>query len=56
MHLGDTVSVRYLKDRVIQEGFNPNLYYLYYVLDSILLILAIILIKESFKGKSIWEY
>lgn len=58
LSVGDTTSVRYIAgcDYVIQEKTNPNLYYLYYALNSILLISGILFVKESFKGKSLWKY
>lgn len=56
--IGDTIAVRYIPGeiRVIQERFKPNRYYLLYSLASPLLILGIMLIIESFKGKSISQY
>ncbi len=56
--IGDSIAVRYVEhnNRTIQERINPNRYYLYYVLDTLLLAIGYLLIKESFKGKSIWRY
>jgi hypothetical protein len=56
--IGDSIAVRYVEhdNRAIQERINPNRYYLYYVLDALLLAIGYLLIKESFKGKSIWRY
>lgn len=55
--IGDTIAVRYIEgiERVVQEWRNPP-YYLQYILTSILLVLGIVLIIESFKGKKMREY
>ncbi|BEH00518.1 hypothetical protein BSYN_27820 [Bacteroides sedimenti] len=56
--LGDSILVRYIPGEycVVQERVNPYRYYLYFTLEAILLIIGAVLINESFKGKSIWEY
>lgn len=56
--IGDSIAVRFVdnNNRAIQERLNPNNYYLYYALDAIFLAIGYYLIKESFKGKSLWRY
>ena len=56
--IGDSIAVRYIPEeiRVIQESFHPNRFYLFYALASPLLILGIMLVVESFKGKSMSQY
>lgn len=56
--IGDSIQVRYIPGEycVIQEGVNPNRYYLYFAMESILLIVGIALFIESLKGKDIWSY
>jgi hypothetical protein len=57
--IGDSIPVRYIEDNneAIQERKNPNRYYFYYILNLFLLLPpSYLLIKESLKGKSTWEY
>lgn len=56
--LRDTIRVYYIQgvDTVVQEHVNPDRYYWLLGFTSILLILGIALLFESFKDKSIWNY
>ncbi|SES62474.1 hypothetical protein [Prevotella sp. kh1p2] len=56
--IGDSILVRYsAKDQsVIQEKVNPHLYIFYMFLDMLLILPGVLLIKESFKGRKLWEY
>lgn len=52
--VGDSIFVRYVSGGycVVQESVNPNRYYLYFTLESLLLIVGIAFIIESLKGRS----
>lgn len=56
--VGDSILVRYIPDEycVVQESVHPDRYYLYFTLESILLIIGIALIVESLKGKDFSYY
>lgn len=56
--VGDSILIRYIPNEycVVQESVQPNRYYLYFALESILLIIGIALIVESLKGKSFSYY
>ena len=56
--VGDSILVRYIPNEycVVQERVDPNRYYLYFAIESILLIVGITFIVESFKRKRMWEY
>lgn len=56
--IGDSILVRYIPNEycVVQERIHPNRYYLYFTLESILLLAAIALIVESLKGKDFSYY
>ena len=51
--VGDTLSVRYDKEKslVVQEKFKDNYFMLYFVTDSILLILGILMLYGGIAGK-----
>ena len=56
--LGDSNGVRYIPDAdcVVQERFSPIRYNLEYAISCILLILGVVALIESFKGKKMSEY
>lgn len=56
--IGDLILVRYIPGEycVVQEDVNPNRYYLYFLLESLLLIVGAAFFIESLKGKEIWSY
>lgn len=51
--IGDTISVRYDKEKslVVQEKYNNNYFTVYFLLDSILLILGILMLYGGIAGK-----
>jgi len=53
---GDTIAIRYIKGKseVVQEQVELWRYYIFFGLESILLIVGIILIIGGFMGKSIY--
>ncbi len=57
LEVGDTIKVRFMegKSQVVQADIKPEIYYLYFGLESIVLILGIILIIGGFQGKSIYD-
>lgn len=54
LKVGDTIAVRYIKDKsqVVQDDVRLSIYYLYFGLESILLIVGIVFIVGSFMGKT----
>lgn len=56
--IGDSILVRYSTKgySVVQEKVNPYIYIFYMFLDLILIYLGLLLVKESFKRRKIWEY
>jgi len=51
--IGDSISVRYDKEKslVVQEKFNDNYFTAYFLTDSILLILGVLMVYEGIMGK-----
>lgn len=56
--IGDSILVRYIPNAycVVQDSVDPKRYYLFLFLEFILIIIGFVLIKESLKGISTWEY
>lgn len=56
--VGDSILVRYIPCAycIVQERVNPSIYYLYFAIESILLIAGIALFVESLEDKNIWSY
>lgn len=51
--IGDSISVRYDKEKsiVVQEKFNDNYFTAYFLIDSILLILGVLMVYGGIMGK-----
>jgi hypothetical protein len=51
--IGDSISVRYSKEKslVVQEKYNTNYFTVYFLTDSILLILGILMLYGGITGK-----
>jgi uncharacterized membrane-anchored protein len=51
--IGDSISVRYDKEKslVVQEKYNNNYFTVYFLLDSLLLILGILMLYGGIAGK-----
>ncbi|MBS3993971.1 MAG: hypothetical protein KGZ87_09665 [Bacteroidetes bacterium] len=54
LKVGDTIAVRYIKGKsqVVQDDVRLSIYYLYFGLESILLIVGIVFIVGGFMGKT----